>query len=177
MAFAALASALALLTVAPSQIVLAQADPPPSSAPAAAPADGEDPFPAGAPTDDYHFMGWCYGALSGHMDLYDKVLPSVRSIEAAFPDSNRTIDEVMGDYTAQHTEGDRLLKSWDHSLTALEAKRKTGRASRAAAVASGREVWKGSETADARQLAQLWMSWGLPGRCMSTGERLAPKAK
>ena len=176
MAFAALASALALLAAAPSQIVLAQADAP-SSAPAKAPPEGEDPFPAGAPTDDYHFMGWCYGALSGHVDLYDKVLPSVRSIEAAFPDSSRTIDQVMGDYTAQHAEGDRLLKSWDRSLGALEAKRKTGRASRASSVASGREVWKGSETADTRQLAQLWMSWGLPGRCISTGERLAPKAK
>ncbi len=175
MYLAALASALALLAAAPSQIVLAQAAAP-ASAPATAPAD-EDPFPSGAPTDDYGLMGWCYGALAGHMELYEKVLPSVRSIEASFPDSKRSIDEVMGDYTAQHAEGDRLLKSWDRSLDLLEGTGKTGGGSRAAAVASGREVWKGSDTADARQLAQIWMSWGLPGRCISTGERLAPKAK
>ena len=140
----------------------------------AAKVDGEDPFPSGAPTDDYGFIGWCYGALAGHMDLYDKVLPDVRSIEAAFPDSNRPIDKVMEDYSAQHTEGRRLLRSWDRALGVLEATHRTGGLTRAAAVGKGRDFWKGSQTAEARQLAQLWMSWGLPGRCETTAARLDP---
>lgn len=179
MAFAAFASALALLASGPSSFAIAQADPPPGAAQStpAAKVDGEDPFPSGAPTDDYGFMGWCYGALAGHMALYTKVLPSVRSIEAAFPDSSRPIDEVMADYTAQHVEGDRLLRSWDRALSVLETTGRTHGLKRTAVVAKGREVWRGSDAADARQLAQLWMSWGLPGRCSSTAERLAPRAK
>ena len=178
MALAAFLSAFALMASAPSPMLVAQADTAPAARGAAsAAADAEDPFPSGAPTGDYAFMGWCYGALAGHMDLYDKVLPNVRSIEAAFPDSDRSIDKVMEDYTAQHVEGRRLLRSWDRALGVLEATRRTGGLTRAAAVRKGREFWKGSETADSRQLAQLWMSWGLPGRCISTANRLAPAPK
>ncbi len=191
MAFAALVSALALLASGPSGFILAQADAPPAAAQgpvsttditpdaqanAEAVANGEDPFPSGAPTDDYGFMGWCYGALAGHMGLYETVLPNVRSIEASFPDSNRSLDDVMKDYSAQHDEGVRLLANWDKALSVLEATGKTRGVERAAAVAKGREVWKGSSTSEPRQLAQLWMSWGLPGRCMSTADRLAPKS-
>src|SRR4051794_2457832 len=101
MALAALLSTLALLASSPSAVLLAQADAdrsapivnndPTLEANAEALAKGEDPFPAGAPTDDYGFMGWCYGALAGHMGLYEQVLPEVRRIEAQFPDSNRPL--------------------------------------------------------------------------------------
>ncbi len=26
-----------------------------------------------APTDDYGYVGWCYGAISAYVDLYDRV--------------------------------------------------------------------------------------------------------
>lgn len=186
MALAALISALTMLAAQPA-ILLAQADAAPAQAPvrtttatsqdqanADALANGEDPFPAGAPTDDYGFMSWCYGALAGHMDLYDRVLPEVKRIEAEFPDNGDPIDKVMASYAAQHEEGKQILDSYAKALDLVEAAKKTGSENRAAGVAAGRQVWLGfdSKDADDRQLAQLWMSWGLPGRCEATADRL-----
>ena len=162
MALAALFSAFALLASAPPALQLAQATP-------AAVAD-DNAYPSGAPTDDYGFMAWCYGALSGHVELYDQVLPEVKRIETAFPDPGSSIDKVMSGYAAQHSRGKVLLTRYAHALDAQDAK--TRSANRADAVAKGRERWSGAETADPRQLAQLWMSWGLPGRCDSTARRL-----
>ncbi len=172
MAIAALISALTMLAGQPA-IMLAQAAPPP---PAVADAAGEDPFPSGAPIDDYGFMSWCYGALAGHLDLYDRVLPEVKRIETEFPDNKDPIDKVMASYAAQHDLGKRILEGYGKALDIEEATGKTGGQDRAAGVTMGRTVWTGSEGADARQLAQVWMSWALPGRCQSTAARLNPGA-
>jgi hypothetical protein len=188
MGFAALLSSLALLASGPSQLTLAQADAPPAQGPvstttgatkdAQADADavfnGEDPFPSGAPTDDYGFMGWCYGALAGHLALYDKVLPQVRRIEGEFPDAGTPLDKVMDGYRVQHLRGEKILASYERALDVLEGTGKTGGVDRAAAVAKGREAWTGADTAEPRQLAQTWMSWALPDRCQATAARLAP---
>jgi hypothetical protein len=190
MALAALISSLALMASGPSHLVLAQADAPPASESpvpttrttadktraAEAMIKGEAPFPIGAPTDDYGFMAWCYGALEGHESLYEQVLPEVQRIEAEFPDSDRPIDQVMKDYADQHDLGHQILQTYARALTVEESAGKTGGRKRPVAVARGQMVWKGSDKADARQLAQLWMSWGLPGRCQSTAARLAPTA-
>ena len=187
MALAALLSTLALLASSPSAVLLAQADTsadrsapivnndPTLEANAEALAKGEDPFPAGAPTDDYGFMGWCYGALAGHLDLYERVAPEVRRIEAQFPDSDRPLDTVMDDYKAQHERGTQILADYDRALSLQEASRRKPAVDRATAVARGRDVWKGADTAEPRQLAQLWMSWALPDRCEATADRLVRK--
>ncbi len=190
MGFAALFSTLALLASDPATAALTQADGPPASqapvdtgtsqdaqAKADAVASGEEPFPSGAPTDDYGFMGWCYGALSGHLALYDKVLPQVRRIEGEFPDSGTPLDKVMDGYKAQHERGEAILTSYGRALDIQEATGKTGGVERSVAVNRGREAWQGSATADPRQLAQLWMSWALPDRCQTVAARIAPKAQ
>jgi hypothetical protein len=164
MRLAALLVSLAL-TAAPASLALAQA-------PAPAPAD--DAFPTGAPTDDYGLMGWCYGALQGHLDLYQSVMPEVQRIETAFPQPGETPEKITAQYKLQHTRGEQMLTRYGQALTALEAKKQTGGVARKDAIEKGREVWGGSEKADARQLAQLWMSWGLPGRCDSTARRVTP---
>ena len=178
MAVAALISSLAMLAAGPQALTLAQADAPAAATspaePAAAPAQDEGAAPSGAPADDYGLMAWCYGALSGHLGLYQHVLPQVRRIETEFLESGHTIDEVMGDYAAQHAAGEKTLTSWAHVLTIEEAAGKTGGRKRAVAIARGRMVWKGADSADPRQLAQLWMSWGLPDKCRTTAHRLAP---
>ena len=173
MALAALISALTMLAGQPA-ILLAQADSTPAPISSGAPVvtSSEDPFPAGAPTDDYGFMGWCYGALSGHMELYDRVLPEVKRIETEFPDNGDPIDKVMATYASQHQEGQDILDSYEKAMESAEVAKKTGGAKRATGIAAGRQAWAGSENADARQLAQLWMSWGLPGRCEATAARL-----
>lgn len=183
MGLVALLFAAALTASGPPGLILAQADAPvatngdsPSAqARADAVAAGEEPFPSGAPTDDYGLVAWCYGALSGHLALYDKVLPQVRRIESEFPDSKTPIDKIMTGYAVQHRRGERLLTRYERALDRGEAAGKTLGQTRSDAIAKGREVWSGADSADPKQLAQLWMSWGLPGRCDSTATRLASK--
>ncbi len=150
MPLAALAASLALLAAAPA-----------ADAPAA----------SGLPADDYGLMAWCYGALSGHVDLYDKVLPEVTRIETAFPEPNVPVDKAMASYKTQNARGKQLLVQYARALDRLEAKSKVDKAERQEAVARGRQTWAGAETADPRQLAQLWMSWGLPGRCDAAAKK------
>ena len=185
MGFAALLASLALLASGPSHLVLAQAGAAPvtttnvtpdAQANADAVANGEEPFPTGAPTDDYGFMAWCYGALSGHLSLYDRVLPEVQRIEGEFPDSGTPIAKVMDGYRVQHERGEKILTRYGKALDVEEATGKTGGIERTAAVAKGRDAWRGADTAQTRQLAQLWMSWALPDRCQSIAARLAPTA-
>jgi len=179
MVLAALVSSYALMAAAPAQMRLAQAEPPVATrkvdpsleANADALAKGEDPFPAGAPTDDYGFLGWCYGALSGHVDLYDKVLPEVRRIEGQFPTPDTPLDKAMAEYESQHARGEKLLASYARALDA----HKPGKVSRASAITRGRDVWKGADGAEPRQLAQTWMSWALPGRCQTTAKKLGAR--
>ena len=187
MGLTALLSSLAILASSPSSLLLAQADAPPAAqapvstgtshdaqANADAVANGEEPFPTGAPTDDYGFVAWCYGALAGHLALYDKVMPQVRRIEGEFPDSSTSLDKVMDSYRIQHERGEKILANYDRALSVEEASGKTGGVERTAAVAKGHDAWKGSDTTEPRQLAQLWMSWALPDRCQSTAARIAP---
>jgi hypothetical protein len=183
MGFAALLSSLALLASHPSAMVLAQADAPTASnragnadrqAAADAVAKGEEPYPTGAPTDEYGFMAWCYGALATHLALYDKVLPEVRRIEGEFPDPGVTLEQVMNGYKAQHEAGSKDLVHYGRALDIEEATGKTGGIERSLAVAKGRDAWKGSDVSDPRQLAQVWMSWALPDRCQATAARIAP---
>ncbi len=183
MGFAALLSSLALMASSPSAILLAQADAPPIAnstasqdrqADADAVANGEEPYPSGAPTDEYGFMAWCYGALATHLALYDTVLPEVRRIEGEFPDAGTTLDKVMDSYKDQHSIGQKLLAHYGRALDIEEATGKTGGVERSIAVAKGRDAWKGSDTTDPRQLAQIWMSWDLPHRCQVTAARIAP---
>ena len=176
MSFAALLSAAALMAAGPSTVQLAQADAPvathdvdPALQANANAQPGEEQFPKGAPTDDYGFLGWCYGALAGHVGLYDQVLPEVRRIEGQFPEPDVTIDKIMDDYRAQHELGEKLLTSYGKALDEHQPKR---RGVRAQAVAAGSQVWKGAPGADPKQLAQLWMSWALPSRCTATAKKL-----
>jgi hypothetical protein len=172
MVLAALVSSLALMAAGPADAPMAtRAGNATLDANAEALAKGEAPFPAGAPTDDYGFLGWCYGALSGHVDLYGQVLGQVRRIEGEFPVKGETLDSTMAEYQSQHALGEKLLASYSAALDS----HKPGKVSRDRAVAMGHEVWKGSASADPKELAQTWMSWALPARCQTTARKLGAK--
>jgi hypothetical protein len=189
MALAALVSSLALLAAQPAMLLaqaeqaappadpagpVATGDNPATQAQADAIAKGEDPFPAGAPTDDYGLVGWCYGALSGHMDLYKRVMPEVERIERAFPDPAVPTEEAMKAYADQHALGAKDLDMFKSALDAADkAAPGAHDAAREASIGFGRDAWKGADTASDRTLAQLWMSWELPARCETTAQRLA----
>lgn len=144
---------------------------PAAAAQADAAAKGEAPFPAGAPTDDYGLVGWCYGALAGHMALYKTVMPEVERIERAFPDPEVSTDDALKAYADQHELGTKDLDTFKAALDAADQAGDHG-AARKASIELGLETWKGADSANKRTLAQLWMSWGLPARCEPTAQRL-----
>ena len=161
-------------------LALAAAEPPPAmqalmeKKPAAVEAavDAAD-LPAGAPTDDYGLIGWCYGALAGHMDLYKRVMPEVERIERAFPDPAVSTDEALKDYADQHEIGAKDLDLFKSALDAADkAQSGDNGAARKASIMLGHEAWKGADSANKRTVAQLWMSWELPARCEVTAKRL-----
>jgi hypothetical protein len=146
---------------------------PADAAQAEAVAKGEAPFPAGAPTDDYGLVGWCYGALSGHMGLYKRAMPEVERIERAFPDPEVPVDEALKDYAVQHEQGAKDLDMFKSALDAADkADPSAHAAARQASIELGLGTWQGADKADKRTLAQLWMSWALPARCETTAQKL-----
>jgi hypothetical protein len=161
-------------TEAPANAPVATGDNPDTQAQADAVANGEAPFPSGAPTDDYGLVAWCYGALEGHMALHDRAMPEVERIERAFPNPEVPIEQALKSYDDQQAEGQADLKKFADALDAAD-KAHPGEhtAARKAAIGFGHDAWKGAETTDKRNLAQLWMSWELPSRCEPTAAKLA----
>jgi len=190
MALAALIAA-ALLTAAPPDpaapahaapvLRLAQADTdaphvtgstPEQDANAKALAAGEDPLPAGAPTDDYGLVAWCYGALSRHMEMRIKVWPEVERIEAEFPEPGVPLKDALASYDKQEKAGQAELDLYARALDLAEVAHADGAADRAAMVQKGRDAWKGADALTAKALAPQWMSWALPARCGETARRI-----
>ena len=86
----------------------------PATADVAAPtptpeAPPEAPFPAGAPHDDYQFVGWCYGTLRGYLDLHDQVMPEVTRIEAEFRKPGTRLSDDLKVYADMQKDGQRQL--------------------------------------------------------------------
>ena len=154
----------------------AQAETP---APAAAPAEVEYPVPPGAPEDDYGLVAWCFGALDGHMKLYDKVLPEVTRIETEIAKIPGAPPADMQSYKDQRTAGRDTLKMFRGSMEAAEkASAKPISAYGSEQLKRGAGVWSTiRDTKDQKYLAREWMSWGLPGRCLPTAEKLATRSK
>lgn len=144
--------------------LLAQ-DAPVSTAPiASAPPPRTQPA-ATAPTDDYGYVGWCYGALGGYVELYDKVMPEVTRIEKTFPGPDG-FASAMKEYPAMRAQAQSDLKVYRAAIVAAEkASPRPISEYGAAAIKKGRSVWGGSEQVDKARLAQVWMSWSPPGDC------------
>lgn len=137
----------------------------------------EAPFPAGAPTDDYGLVSWCYGALSSHMSMQKQVMPEVERIERQWAKDDAELKEDMQSYEEQRIEGVRAVAQFRRAMEAAEkASVKPIQMEGAAAVKKGAGIWSGFATTDKRTLAQEWMSWGLPARCVPTAKGLEKKA-
>ncbi|HEY3948723.1 hypothetical protein [Phenylobacterium sp.] len=148
----------------------AQAAPPPEAA--------EEPrLPAGAPKDDYQFVGWCYGMLRGYLDLHDQVMPEVTRIESEFRPPDRKLSDDLKVYADMQKEGRAQLKLFQSALTAAEkASLKPINTLGAQAVSKGADVWRAAPDVTPARLAQEWMSWALPGRCEVTAKALKANA-
>ena len=160
----ALFFALALLSADPTQ-----------AAEAAPTSSGEAPFPKGAPTDDYGFVSWCYGALSAHMAMHEALMPEVEKIERQW--TKGPIEDELQSYEEQRIEGTRALAQFRRAMEAAEkASPKPIQMEGVAAMKKGGSIWQGAAKTEKRLLAREWMSWGLPGRCVPTAETLEKKA-
>lgn len=151
MAFALLA--LLLLADDPSAAPMTTAkDAPPT---AVAPID-KDYLPQGAPADDYGFVAWCKGVLSGHMDLAERV-------QSVLP-----LDD------AQQTIGRAYLRAYDKALAvSKESKTAEGKARADAAQADGWSRWEKARHADVQLAADTYLAYQLPARCEHAAQRLS----
>ncbi|HSV03736.1 MAG TPA: hypothetical protein VLI41_11090 [Phenylobacterium sp.] len=167
----ALAFALALLLAdqPDAAAAVAQATDP---APAA-----EAPRPAGAPKDDYQFVAWCYGALRGYLDLHDQVMPEVTRIESEFRRPGSKLSDDLKVYAEAQRQGHKDLGKLQAAMTAAEkASLKPINTLGAAAVAKGHAMWTVTAGVTKARLAQEWMSWEPPRRCVDTAEALQKRA-
>lgn len=162
------AIALALFAQAPD----AAAAPPPAPAPV------EDRIPNGAPTDDYPFVAWCYGALRGWLDLHDEVMPEVTRIEAQFRKPGTTLADDLKVYADMQKAGAAQLKGFQTALTAAEkASVRPINTIGGAAVRQGRLTWNVGPSVSKARVAQEWMSWSLPARCETVATRLETRSR
>jgi hypothetical protein len=149
----------------------------PASAPtpAAAPASPGEPLPPGAPKNDYELAAWCYGAMSEYLDIYQRVKPDLRQIDALFGSSVKDEAEPYADdMKAARVE----LKVLAGAVEAAEKASATPIAPRGvAAIKLGRSIWTPAEEKTQRELARAWLTWGLPDACDTRARQLEAKAK
>jgi len=128
------------------------------------------------PTDDYGYVGWCFGAVSGYVDLYDRAMPEVIRIERAWPTPG-TEENIKTVYPAQKRDAARSLELFRRAIEAAEKASPSPIASQgAAAIKKGRGVWTGAGSVPKAQLAQFWMSWSPPARCEETARALEARS-
>lgn len=132
--------------------------------------------PVSAPTDDYGYVGWCFGAVSGYVDLYDRAMPEVIRIERAWPTPG-TEENIKEVYPAQKREAVESLALFRRAIEAAEKASPTPIATQgAAAIKKGRGVWTGATSVPKAQLAQFWMSWSPPRKCEETAKALEARS-
>src|ERR1700722_11859124 len=155
--------ALSILAAEPAMEAPANPDP------AAASHETED-IPPGAPTDDYGFVNWCYGATDEYLTIYTKVLPDLKDIDKQFGSPVKEAVPYATDVAAQH----KALKRFGDAIAA--AKKATSDPINSSegqgAVAKGRSIWSVAETLPNRKLADAWLFWGIPVRCERTAKSL-----
>ena len=155
--------------------LLAQ-DAPVSTAPTTSAPPVRTTAAATPPTDDYGYVGWCYGALGGYVELYDKVMPEVTRIEKTFPGPDG-FAAAMKEYPAMRDQAKSDLKVYRSAIIAAEkASPRPISEYGAAAIKKGHSVWAGSEQVDKARLAQVWMSWSPPGDCDARAKTLETKS-
>ena len=166
----------------PAQAAPADAAPAPATEPAPAPATEEKaeelPYPPGAPQDDYGLVAWCYGALSGYLELHDRVMPEVTRIEGAFRRPGSNLADDLKTYSDMQKASKANMKLFAKAMEAAEkASLQPINTRGAAAVQKGRAAWSGAGNLPDRTVAQQWMGWALPARCAPTAATLEQRAR
>jgi len=128
------------------------------------------------PTDEYGYVAWCYGALGGYANLYDRVMPEVTRIEKAFPGPDG-VQAALKTYPEMRAQAQKDLKTFASAITAAEkASPRPISEYGAAQVKRGAAIWQGAGSVDKARLAQMWMSWSPPGDCEKRAKTLEMKS-
>ena len=127
----------------------------------------EEPWPVGAPHDDYGFVSWCYGALSGHMQLYKMAKPELDKLPDSDPKETAALD------SEQLKAGEEYLGLYKKAMEAAEkASPQAISLHGAQALKAGANIWTPAREADPKTRMWSYLSWELPGRCETTAEKL-----
>jgi hypothetical protein len=145
------------------ELIVGHTDAPASKLAGKLPAVAEEPepLPSGAPTDDYEFMGWCTGILTGHMDLYTKVKPQLSVISKRW----NSVAEDDKQEAEQQIEGRKLLVRFRGVMAKAEAQKPSLGPTGQASVKKGLDNWSKIDTVDKQAQAYSWMNFGLPVQC------------
>jgi hypothetical protein len=174
MAVAALLAVSLLAATPAAQPIPVQA--PAAAGAAASPGDsdaGDDDAPAGAPTDDYGFVAWCYGALSEYLSIYDLVKPDLKDIDKMFGSPVQEDEPYKADVAGERV----ALRRFGAAIEAAErASLKPIAAEGAADIQAGRTIWAAAKLEPRRRLADAWLFWGVPKRCETTATALKARS-
>jgi len=148
------------------------ATPPPATVTIAADEDDQG-IPKGAPTDDYRFVAWCYGAMDESISVYQSIIPELKAIDQRI--GSPVKEEVP--YAKDVAEERIALKRFAAAMEAAEraSPRPIG-PSGVAAIQQGRSMWDLAKQQPPRQLAHAWLLWGSPDRCEATAKTLKARA-
>lgn len=150
---------------------------PEASAPPPPAAEEEAVYPPDAPKDDYGLVAWCYGVLSGYLDLHDRVLPEVTRIEGTFRKPGTSLASDMAVYEDMQKISRTNMKLFERAMEAAEkASLRPINLVGAAAVAKGRSNWSAAAGLPTRTVAQQWMGWTLPAVCPTRAEQLEARS-
>jgi hypothetical protein len=132
--------------------------------------------PNAPPTDEYGYVAWCYGALGGYANLYDRVMPEVTRIEKAFPGPDG-VAASLKTYPELRAQAQKDLKTFASAITAAEkASPRPISEYGGAQVKRGAAIWQGADSVSKARLAQMWMSWSPPGDCEKRAKTLETKS-
>ena len=136
-------------------------------------------MPIGAPSDDYQFVAWCYGVLSGYLDLHDQVMPEVTRIEFRLAPAGQQAGRRPQGLRRPAAPGPR----GPQAVQGRPDRRREGQP--AADQCGGRAIRSragarsGTSPPDVTKarVAQEWMSWTLPARCPGIAATLETRSK
>jgi len=132
--------------------------------------------PNAPPADEYGYVAWCYGALGGYANLYDRVMPEVTRIEKAFPGPDG-VAASLKTYPELRSQAQKDLKAFASAITAAEkASPRPISEYGGAQIKRGNAIWQGADSVDKARLAQMWMSWSPPGDCEKRAKTLELKS-
>lgn len=127
----------------------------------------DEPLPPGAPADDYEFVAWCHGALSGHLELFKTVQKDLNALPDPDPKATAAADLEMVQ------AGEQYLTLYEQAMRAAEkASPQPIEAKGLVARRQGSSIWNAAAVAAPTTRMWSWTFWVLPGRCEYAAERL-----